>query len=381
MFAFFTPEINHMIDADYELVKKQGYGRLVIPKEMHSLRMESISDPDTLSVISELHEAGYKVWLVGGCVRDYIIGMEHVDYDLVSNITVDQAHEFFGERYSTHSARGLTFGEVEGKGDAVDIAPLQPFPEAYLHGNIIPEDDPQSLFNDSMERDLPINALYFDPFSGDIIDFHAGLKCIRDGVINTVFNDPEVQFCHDSNSVLRVLRFTAKYGFTMTRKVRNALNAVGRKCMQAIEPHILYKNAIKLFYSGNAAATYALLKQYNVQDVIIASLALAEDPAEYDHYLIHLMAILDRMDIRGFGNKHEYRAFVYTSLYLPRYLEHLKYVGAKEAARLTIDEAFKVISVPESTEKLLLEYLPCYLESIEDRNKARFFRSIGALMY
>lgn len=105
-----------MIDTDYELVKKQGFGRLVIPKEMHSLRMESISDPDTLSLINELHKAGYKVWLVGGSVRDYIIGSEHVDYDLVSNITVDQARELFGERYFTHSARGLTFGEIEGMG-------------------------------------------------------------------------------------------------------------------------------------------------------------------------------------------------------------------------------------------------------------------------
>ncbi len=378
--SFFTPAVNRLIDIDYIHVKTHLFGKVIVPGSMHPFSMDTIQDPHALEIIESIHRAGYRVYIVGGVIRDWIRETPPKDYDLVSDIPLAEAQSLFGDRFTTHTVIGYTVAKVHYPPEkSADLAGIMPVPQAYDRFSLPQEFMEEPLFRDSMRRDLTINAIYFDPYTREIIDYHGGLKDIRDGIINTVFM-PDVQFQWDPNSILRTIRFAARYRSQPEEDVELALRVVGRRYIKSLEAHTAYKNTIKLFWGGYGCESLRMLNEYRITEEIIPSLGLSENRRIYEEYLKKLMAELSDMDLKEFGSKTEYRAFIYAALHYPRFLEWQRRSTPEEAARLTIAEAFSFISVPDETAALLCEYLPRFSRGKTNSAQDVCFARKGALM-
>ena len=260
--------------------------------------------------------------------------------------------------------------------DLCRLFPLQPVYEGYG----IPEELLQiPLFQDSMRRDITMNALYFDPYSRNLYDFHGGLRDIRDGVINSIFM-PDIQFSYNPGSELRAIRFAAKYRFFTQEDVEIALRVNGRKNISAFEPHLVYKDTVKMFGTGYAERCFELMQRYRITPVIIPSLARSENRIAYELYLDRLSSYLQNLTKADLGGKIPYRAFIYSSLYYPRFIEFLKEgLSPEGAADRTLDEALTFMELDEETVKSLKACLLRFYQPDWDTPNAAHFQTIHAM--
>lgn len=171
-------------------------------------------------VLSRLKENGYQAYVVGGAVRDFLMGKTPHDYDLTSDALPSQISDVFKDFYQEHS--GEKHGTIRV---IVDHKPIEittfRCDEGYTDyrrpDNV---EFVKDVYIDSKRRDFSINAFYY--FEGHIYDFHEGLEDLNNKVIKTIGN-PSTRFHEDALRILRAIRFSAKLGYEIESKTKTAL--------------------------------------------------------------------------------------------------------------------------------------------------------------
>lgn len=171
-------------------------------------------------VLSKLKENGYQAYVVGGAVRDFLMGKTPHDYDLTSDALPSQISEVFKEFYQEHS--GEKHGTIRV---IIDHKPIEittfRCDEGYTDyrrpDNV---EFVKDIYIDSKRRDFSINAFYYS--EGHIYDFHEGLEDLNNKVIKTIGN-PSTRFHEDALRILRAIRFSAKLGYEIESKTKTAL--------------------------------------------------------------------------------------------------------------------------------------------------------------
>lgn len=171
-------------------------------------------------VLSKLKEKGYQAYVVGGAVRDFLMGKTPHDYDLTSDALPSQISDVFKDFYQEHS--GEKHGTIRV---IVDHKPIEittfRCDEGYTDyrrpDNV---EFVKDVYIDSKRRDFSINAFYY--FEGHIYDFHEGLEDLNNKVIKTIGN-PSTRFHEDALRILRAIRFSAKLGYEIESKTKTAL--------------------------------------------------------------------------------------------------------------------------------------------------------------
>lgn len=171
-------------------------------------------------VLSKLKENGYQAYVVGGAVRDFLMGKTPRDYDLTSDALPSQISEVFKEFYQEHS--GEKHGTIRV---IIDHKPIEittfRCDEGYTDyrrpDNV---EFVKDAYIDSKRRDFSINAFYYS--EGHIYDFHEGLEDLNNKVIKTIGN-PSARFHEDALRILRAIRFSAKLGYEIESKTKTAL--------------------------------------------------------------------------------------------------------------------------------------------------------------
>lgn len=171
-------------------------------------------------VLSKLKENGYQAYVVGGAVRDFLMGKTPHDYDLTSDALPSQISDVFKEFYQEHS--GEKHGTIRV---IVDHKPIEittfRCDEGYTDyrrpDNV---EFVKDVYIDSKRRDFSINAFYYS--EGHIYDFHEGLEDLNNKVIKTIGN-PSARFHEDALRILRAIRFSAKLGYEIESKTKTAL--------------------------------------------------------------------------------------------------------------------------------------------------------------
>ena len=171
-------------------------------------------------VLSKLKENGYQAYVVGGAVRDYLMGKTPHDYDLTSDALPSQISDVFKDFYQEHS--GEKHGTIRV---IVDHKPIEittfRCDEGYTDyrrpDNV---EFVKDVYIDSKRRDFSINAFYYS--EGHIYDFHEGLEDLNNKVIKTIGN-PSTRFHEDALRILRAIRFSAKLGYEIESKTKTAL--------------------------------------------------------------------------------------------------------------------------------------------------------------
>ena len=226
----------------------------------HGINPEMVS-ANAVRVTQTLQDAGYAAFLVGGAVRDLLLAIKPKDFDIATNATPDQVKRLFrrafiiGKRFQiVHVMFGQDLLEVTTfRGASVDAAPKDE------HGRVLRDNTFGLQHEDAIRRDFTINAMYYDPASQTVLDYHGGIKDIRNKTLR-VIGVPEARYREDPVRLLRVVRFAARLGFTID-PATSAPIAVMAPLINNVPAPRVFDEMLKLLMSGQALACLQQLRK------------------------------------------------------------------------------------------------------------------------
>jgi poly(A) polymerase len=278
------------------------------PKVVHQPIPEQDLDPDAVRIVRRLTRFDHTAYLVGGCVRDLLVGRKPKDFDIATTATPRQVRRAFsncriiGRRFRlahVYFQNGkvievATFRARDGR-DMEEPAENGADGEE-VDADLLIRDD--NVFGtpeeDALRRDFTINALFYDVNSGNVIDHAGGLADLRRRLVRTI-GDPRVRFREDPIRILRAVKFAARLGFDIEADTRAALLATRGEIPKAAPPRIL-EEINRFCRGGAAAASFELLHTTGVFDVLLPELAThyADRPGR----MAELQALLACTDTR-----------------------------------------------------------------------------------
>ena len=244
--------------------------RQEIPRKKHPVRVEDIS-PFALEVVDELRDAGYEAYIVGGCVRDAILGMKPKDFDVATNATPEQVRRLY--RRARIIGRRFQIVHVQSRQEVIEVTTFrghhdsgdqgqnkrrrgEPAAKKSGKGMLTRDNVFGSMEDDAVRRDFTCNALYFDTDSEAVIDFVGGFEDLRNGLLRTI-GDPEKRFQEDPVRMMRAIRFQAKLGLKLDKNSQYQLSKKSQ-LIQEVSAARLFDEVIKLLLHPKAATAFKL---------------------------------------------------------------------------------------------------------------------------
>ena len=233
-------------------------GPAIIGAAKHGIRREDISSGSRRTV-ETLQQHGYKAYVVGGAVRDLLAGIHPKDYDVATNATPEQVRHCFrrsriiGRRFQiVHVLMGAETIEVTTfrghHGEQTQHTGSKAHTDA--HGRLLRDNVFGSEKDDAARRDFTVNALYFDPTSETIIDYHHGVADLKQKTLR-IIGDPKTRYREDPVRMLRAVRLAAKLGLTIDPEARRPIREMA-ELIENIPPSRLFDEMLKLLTSGYA---------------------------------------------------------------------------------------------------------------------------------
>lgn len=222
-----------------------------------------------LQVVDRLQAEGFEAFVVGGAVRDLLLGKHPKDFDVATSANPEQIKRCFrnarivGRRFQiVHVRSGGEIIEVTTFRRGHDRNPSGQDAQSSQSGRLLRDNVYGTLEEDARRRDLTINALYYDTQTHTLLDQLGGRADIEAGVIRMI-GDPADRYREDPVRILRVLRFGAKLNFDLEPSTEAAISET-RSLLRDIPAARLFDEWLKLFMNGFSGPTFALLKAHNV---------------------------------------------------------------------------------------------------------------------
>ena len=222
-----------------------------------------------ISVIKTLQNNNFEAYLVGGCVRDALSGIEPKDFDIATNATPDEVRKIF--KASRIIGKRFKLVHVFDRSELLEVATFRSDikpneDESDLikdnTGKIIRDNVWGTLEQDCFRRDFTINALYYCPITKKIEDRNNGLRHIQKKIIVSI-GDPQVRFKEDPVRSLRAIRFSNKLGFKMDNQVKDAIYDKGY-LLAGISNARLFDEFCKIFLNGMGEKNFTKLHSFNL---------------------------------------------------------------------------------------------------------------------
>lgn len=236
----------------------------VIPESVHQLDSSLIS-PNALTVIKTLQQNGFPAYLVGGGIRDLLLEGTPKDFDVATSATPEQARKLFrsamiiGRRFKiVHVRFGREIIEVTTFRGHHDVGDGKSGARSD-NGMLLRDNVFGDIESDALRRDFTVNALYYNPVNGELMDFANGLEDLDQRVLRIIGN-PSERYTEDPVRMLRAVRFAAKLGFRLdpdsARPIEELCSLIAH-----VPPARLFEEILKLLLGGSATATFELLRQ------------------------------------------------------------------------------------------------------------------------
>jgi poly(A) polymerase len=226
---------------------------------------ETMVSAAILDVIDTLMRAGFKAYIVGGGVRDLLLDLRPKDFDAVTNATPAQIRDVFGKR-SRIIGRRFELAHVYSGREMIEVATFRAPPRhtsATASGMITRDNNWGTIQQDYVRRDFTINAMYYQPREGVVLDFTHAVEDIKNKKL-VLQGNPTVRFEEDPVRMLRTLRFAAKLGFQIDPDIIKILKPALTQLLLEVSPHRIYDETQKMFTGGHLAPLLPLLVQYHV---------------------------------------------------------------------------------------------------------------------
>ncbi len=230
-----------------------------IPATGHAMPRNRIS-PAALKVCEALRGAGFEAYVVGGAVRDVLLGAKPKDFDVATNARPEQVKPLF--RRALIIGRRFRLVHVIIGQETVEVSTFRAADtgtaEKSEHGRVLRDNVFGSQEEDARRRDFTVNALYYDPANEEVIDFHGGMADLKKRVLR-IIGDPDTRFREDPVRMLRAVRLCAKLGLTLDNTTRAPIRKLA-PLLEHVPPARVFEEMLKLLLSGHASACIRQLR-------------------------------------------------------------------------------------------------------------------------
>ncbi|EIJ42587.1 poly(A) polymerase [Beggiatoa alba B18LD] len=239
-----------------------------IPRSAHTLSRKHISK-SALKVLYQLQSAGFQAYIVGGGVRDVLLGKQPKDFDVVTNALPEQVKGVF--RNCRLIGRRFVLAHVYFGQEIVEVATFRASHHHQSEGNERVIEDGRivrdnmygtTVDEDANRRDFTFNALYYDISDFSILDYAKGMADLEAGIVRLI-GDPMLRYQEDPVRMLRAVRFAAKLDFTIEASAAEPIPQLGG-LLADVPSARLYDEVLKLFLSGHGLKSFRYLRQYHL---------------------------------------------------------------------------------------------------------------------
>ncbi len=368
----------------FGFLRKKAKGPVVYKRPEHCISRKNI-DPDALKVLYRLSSLGYTAYLVGGGVRDLLMGRKPKDFDVGTSAKPNEVRRAFrncfliGRRFRLAHVR---FGEK-----IIETATFrqnsQTVGEIIEHAAEGPMEDntfgtPQT---DAYRRDFTVNGLFYNIKDFSVIDWVGGMSDLKKKVIRAI-GDPEIRFQEDPVRMMRAVKFSSRLGFTIERKTLAAMKKYHAAILNASVPRVC-EEVFRLFPYGHSSEAFKLMYEVGMLGDLLPELAkaIAKDGGKRSVAFKYLKVLDDyekMMSEKGFEVSNAIRSAVLMALVVKRerkdgasrrvmqtMLQSLKIPKATYFTATTLLESSKRLSVPPSKGKTRFIYNRDFLDALD----------------
>ncbi len=280
--------------------------RVEVPKSEHGID-PSLVDERAVKVVTTLADAGFEAYIVGGAVRDLLVGLRPKDFDVATNATPEQVKGLFrrafiiGRRFRIVH---VVFGrgrQDRGLSEVIEVSTFRAMVEAAAtdqvsgnektsksdlagkshvvdaEGRVLRDNVWGPQVDDAARRDFTVNAMYYDPVREIVVDYHGGIKDVKKKLLRMI-GDPATRYREDPVRIIRVVRFAAKLGFEIEPKTRAPIKAmVG--LLDNVPASRTFDEMIKLLQTGHALASVEELKKQGLHRGVFPVIDVVLDEA------------------------------------------------------------------------------------------------------
>ena len=278
--------------------------RVEVPKSEHQIDPKLV-DERAVKVVSTLADAGFEAYIVGGAVRDLLVGLRPKDFDVATNATPEQVKACFrrafiiGRRFRIVH---VVFGrgrQDRGLSEVIEVSTFRAMVEAAAaeqvsgqtskselagkshvvdaEGRVLRDNVWGPQIDDAARRDFTINAMYYDPVREIVVDYHGGIKDVKKKLLRMI-GDPASRYREDPVRIIRVVRFAAKLGFEIEAKTRAPIKEMAA-LLDNVPASRTFDEMIKLLQTGHALASIEQLRKLGLHRGVFPVLDVALDEA------------------------------------------------------------------------------------------------------
>ncbi len=230
-----------------------------VPQGRHGVTRSAVSS-SALKVCDVLGERGYPAYVVGGAVRDILLGIRPKDFDVATAARPEQIKPLF--RRALLIGRRFRLVHVMLGPETIEVSTFRGThsnaSEKDRHGRVLRDNVFGTLEDDARRRDFTVNALYYDCKTGEVIDYHGGLADLKKRTLR-IIGDAETRFREDPVRMLRAVRLGAKLGLSIEGSTRAPIKRLA-PLLEHVPPPRLFEEMLKLLLSGHASACLRQLR-------------------------------------------------------------------------------------------------------------------------
>lgn len=325
--------------------------------------MPEISEGSML-VCKALQQAGYDGYLVGGCVRDWMMDLHPKDFDVATNATPEQIRPLF--KRARIIGRRFKLVHVHHKREMIEVATYRAAPgkNSQHHrqndsGRVLRDNVYGSLSEDAQRRDFTINALYLDPIAGVVIDYKGGVEDVHQQHLRLI-GDPDKRFAEDPVRMLRALRFKAKLGFEIPDHLDDLIEK-HKHHFDEVSNARLFDETFKLFHHAHAVESWETLEEHDFISILfpMTSQAIDRDLTVEDFIFL----ALENTDRRVGQGKPVIPAYFFAVILWHVYLHERESIpnlprgkeGVYRAAEKVFSKQYPVIAIPKRVSGIVIE--------------------------
>ncbi|OFZ72454.1 MAG: poly(A) polymerase [Betaproteobacteria bacterium RBG_16_64_9] len=283
-------------------------GPVIIPRSEHGIGRDRLSH-GSRRTCETLQNAGYQAYVVGGAVRDLLLGLQPEDFDVATNALPEDVRRLF--RRSRLIGRRFKIAHVMFGDETVEVSTFRSggAEDKDEHGRVLRDNEYGTIEQDAARRDFTVNALYYDPSNEAFLDFHQGLKDLRRKIVR-IIGDPRLRYREDPVRMLRAARFAAKLQFKIDQHT-GAPIAEMADLLGNVPAARLFDEMLKLLLSGHAGPTLHQLRDEGLHHGLLPLLdVILEQPL--GERFVNLA--LEQTDARVRAGKFVSPAFLFAAL-------------------------------------------------------------------
>ncbi|MCK5835111.1 MAG: polynucleotide adenylyltransferase PcnB [Lentisphaeria bacterium] len=259
--------------------------------------------PHVSKIVAQLNQHGYEAYLVGGAVRDILLGFQPKDYDMSTSATPEQIKKVFGRSARIIGRRfklvHITFGR-----DLYEVSTFRRKPSKSERvtrpsdsGDIIWRDNEYgTMEEDAFRRDFTVNALYFNPLTEEIIDIVGGRTDLESGIVKVIGNADE-RLKEDPVRMIRALKLVAQYKFKLEPALDKSIKDL-HEMLASASPARLFEEVMKVLHKAYALPTFKLLAQYNLLEILMPGFVELKGGSVAKE-ITDLLALRDERKLKG----------------------------------------------------------------------------------